>query len=67
MGYVCTCEPLSTSHLIGFRDRADAEFLQQTSVGKALRGAWDPESADRAARVLKRLVGSLERAVGAAR
>ena len=31
------------------------------SVGKALRDAWDLESADRAARVLKRLAGSLER------
>ena len=30
------------------------------SVGKALRDAWDLESADRAARVLKRLAGSLE-------
>ena len=32
-----------------------------SSVGKALRDAWDLESADRAARVLKRLAGSLER------
>ena len=31
------------------------------SVSKALRDAWDLESADRAARVLKRLAGSLER------
>ena len=31
------------------------------SVGKALRDAWDLESAHRAARVLKRLAGSLER------
>ena len=31
------------------------------SVGKALRDAWDLASADRAARVLKRLAGSLER------
>ena len=31
------------------------------SVGKALRDAWDPDSADRAARVLERLAGSLER------
>ena len=31
------------------------------SVGKALRDAWDLDSADRAARVLKRLAGSLER------
>ena len=31
------------------------------SVGKALRDAWDLESADRAARVLKQLAGSLER------
>ena len=31
------------------------------SVGKALRDAWDLDSADRAARVLERLAGSLER------
>ena len=31
------------------------------SVGKALRDAWDLDSADRAARVLARLAGSLER------
>ncbi len=31
------------------------------SVGKALRDAWDLDSADRAGRVLTRLVGSLER------
>ena len=31
------------------------------SVGKALRDAWDLDSSDRAARVLKRLAGSLER------
>ena len=31
------------------------------SVGKALRDAWGLDSADRAARVLKRLAGSLER------
>ena len=30
------------------------------SVGKALRDAWNLDSADRAARVLKRLAGSLE-------
>ena len=32
-----------------------------TSVGKALRDAWDLDSADRAERVLQRLAGSLER------
>ena len=32
-----------------------------TSVGKALRDAWDLDWADRAARVLERLAGSLER------
>ena len=31
------------------------------SVGKALRDAWNLDSADRAARVLERLAGSLER------
>ena len=31
------------------------------SVSKALRDAWDLDSADRAARVLERLAGSLER------
>ena len=31
------------------------------SVGKALRDAWDLDSAERAARVLERLAGSLER------
>ena len=31
------------------------------SVGKALRDAWELDSADRAARVLERLAGSLER------
>ena len=31
------------------------------SVGKVLRDAWDLDSADRAARVLERLAGSLER------
>ena len=31
------------------------------SVSKALRGAWNLDSADRAARVLERLAGSLER------
>ena len=37
------------------------------SVGKALRDAWNLDSADRAAQVLARLAGSLERDTTTAR
>ena len=56
LGVVQRCQVHKIRNVIGhLPERLHA------SVGKALRDAWDLDSADRATRVLKRLAGSLER------
>ena len=55
-GVVHPCQLHKLRNVLGhLRERLHA------SVGKALRDAWDLDSADRAARMLNRLAGSLER------
>ena len=54
--------PRQSSTLLPLPQQPDLpERLHASVRGKALRDAWNLDSADRAARVLARLAGSLER------